>query len=761
MKTRQPEMKNETNMAEMIAAVRAGDRQAFAELYEMTSQEIYRTARAVLRDEEAALDVQQDTYVFAYNHLDQLSDPEKVRPWLRSIAVNRAKSILRKQSPVLFTELENDEGEGLPEQADLSPEASPELSLERKETAELVNEILAELSDGQRAAVAMYYYEQMSVGEIAEALGVAPGTVKSQLARGKKKIEEAVRALEKKGVKLYGLSPVPFLLALMKRQSFAAQQGEAVLAKTLTRTGLAAGVKSAAAAGVKATVTAAEPVAVHVGRSFFETGVGKLLVGVLAAGLIGGGVWAGAKLLDRNQPSVPKQPTETVEAILLSNNGGSTETSEDVTEPVAYVTVPAEDTTEPTEPSESTEPAEPGEQGEISGSCGENLTWRFDPENGGLTIEGSGAMDDYPDAQVAPWHALRGEIKVIGFPDEITAIGDYAFADCTAIDYIWGWGEDNKLQRIGAHAFDGCTTFSPYHHSSFDNSFATCNISEIGDYAFRGCSAKSGEMIVCPDSVTRLGEGAFSDFAGLEKLVIMNRDCAIGTALADPTVKLCGFPGSTAEQYADQNGHPFLAVADNRDAMIGQIKQDEKTQDNLISREETCLVWVRRIGDRYLGAVSHSTHVSASEEDIQRAKQTGTIVIEGKEYRYADSDEKAVELAKELKGDSSDASSMIENGWDWACDDYDEAAGWALNADSRLYKILRKGERYYFLVCDPVGVHDPLVQEYTDMGWIWLDDDTPVFGNASGMDELPPWPRDCILGLEENGNISVDLCSTF
>ena len=104
---------------------------------------------------------------------------------------------------------------------------------------------------------------------------------------------------------------------------------------------------------------------------------------------------------------------------------------------------------------------------------------------------------------------------------------------------------------------------------------------------------------------------------------------------------------------------------------------------------------------------------------------------------------------------------MIENGWDWASGDYDEAAGWALNADSRLYKILRKGERYYFLVCDPVGVHDPLVQEYTDMGWIWLDDDTPVFGNASGMDELPPWPRDCILGLEENGNISVDLCSTF
>ena len=268
----------EMNMTELVAAIRGGDQQAFAELYEMTSQEVYRTARAVLRDEDAALDVQQDTFVFAYSHLDQLSDPEKVRPWLRTIAVNRAKTILRKQTPVLFSELENDEGEGLPEQADLSPEASPELSLERKETAELVSEILSELSDGQRAAIAMYYYEQMTAGEIAEALGVATGTVKSQLARGKKKIEEAVHALEKKGVKLYGLSPVAFLVTLMRRMEPAAGAGakraavKAVLAK----------------ASVDAAAVTAVPVAA---KTFGQVMVGRLLAGALAVALIGGGIW--------------------------------------------------------------------------------------------------------------------------------------------------------------------------------------------------------------------------------------------------------------------------------------------------------------------------------------------------------------------------------------------------------------------------------------------------------------------------------------
>jgi len=325
MKNRQPEMKQEISMTELISAIREGDQEAFTILYEKTSQDVYRTARAILRDEEAALDVQQDTYVFAYNHLDQLKDPEKVLPWLRAIAVNRAKSVLRQQTPILFTELENEEGEGLPEQADLSPEASPELQLERKETAELVSEILSGLSDGQRAAVSMYYYEQMSVGEIAEALGVSPSTVKCQLIRGRKKIEEAVRALEKKGVKLYGLSPLPFLLALMKGQALTAQQGEAVLVKTMTKAGFSAGAKTAAAAGAKAAAAgAAKPLAVHVGRGFFETAVGKLLAGALAVGLVGGGIWAGAKLLDRERP-MPFQPKETLETVLLRSNTGESE----------------------------------------------------------------------------------------------------------------------------------------------------------------------------------------------------------------------------------------------------------------------------------------------------------------------------------------------------------------------------------------------------------------------------------------------------
>ncbi len=268
MKNREKDSTPREDLAALVERARTGDQEAYTALYETTSQEIYRSIRAMVRDEEQTLDIQQDAYVFAFTHLDQLKEPGKFRSWLRTIAVNRTRSVLRKQSPVLFTELENEEGEGIPELPDLREENVPEAVLERKETARLVQDILEELSPGQRLLVGMYYYEQIPVGEIAQNLGISSGTVKTQLSRSRRKIEAAVKRLEARGVKLYGLSPLPFLLALLKRQSPTAEASGAVLQASLAKTG---------------------GVAVHVGRHFFQTALGRVALGVLAAGVLGGG----------------------------------------------------------------------------------------------------------------------------------------------------------------------------------------------------------------------------------------------------------------------------------------------------------------------------------------------------------------------------------------------------------------------------------------------------------------------------------------
>lgn len=248
---------------ELLNLARAGDREAMAALYDCTHQEVYRTAHALLRDEDLVLDVQQETYLHAFSHLDQLRDAGSFLPWLRKIAVNEARSQLRKRTPVLFSELNPDEVDTVPEPTLRSedPDADPALHLEQKENARLVREILDELSDGQRMLVAMYYYENVPIKQIAETLQISPGTVKSQLARSRRKVEERVRKLEQEGVKLYGLGPIPFLVALLRNETHVVEAGKRAIPS----------------------------VALHVGRTFFETALGRVVLGGLSVLMIGGG----------------------------------------------------------------------------------------------------------------------------------------------------------------------------------------------------------------------------------------------------------------------------------------------------------------------------------------------------------------------------------------------------------------------------------------------------------------------------------------
>ena len=116
---------------ELLCSAKAGDRDALTALYEGTHQEIYRTIHAMVRDEDLTMDIQQDTYIHAFTHLDQLRNTYSFLPWLRRIAVNEAKMQLRKKKPMLFTEYVAVEGE-VPEIPDEKPESSPELALDRK-----------------------------------------------------------------------------------------------------------------------------------------------------------------------------------------------------------------------------------------------------------------------------------------------------------------------------------------------------------------------------------------------------------------------------------------------------------------------------------------------------------------------------------------------------------------------------------------------------------------------------------------------------
>lgn len=173
----------------------------------------------MIKDEDTVYDILQDTYVKAFTRLDQLQNPDKLIPWLKMIANNLAKDWLKKSKPMFFTDIYGgEELEDIPFEEsieDVRSELNPEMAMDQQEAKRLVMEILDHLPEDQRVVIGMFYYEEMSVKDIAQTLGVSENTVKSRLSYGRRKIKEQVLDLEKRGTKLYSVAPFVFFLYLL------------------------------------------------------------------------------------------------------------------------------------------------------------------------------------------------------------------------------------------------------------------------------------------------------------------------------------------------------------------------------------------------------------------------------------------------------------------------------------------------------------------------------------------------------------------
>ncbi|MBO4881590.1 MAG: RNA polymerase sigma factor [Firmicutes bacterium] len=318
----------------LVTRAKAGDQSAISELYEMSYSQAFYTVRSMIRDEDAAFDILQDSYIKAFSHLDRFEGGEKFVPWMRQIAANTARDWLRKQRPLLFSELAQGEDADIPAEElfeDDRLENLPEYVVEQDETKRLLREILEDLPEDQRAAIGMFYYEDMSVKEIARAMGATENAVKSRLLYGRRKIEAKVRDLEKKGTKLYGLSPLTFLLLLLRSEkAYAAELPDEALLQGILR-GLPAAKTTAAAGTAVQTAKAAGTAAAGVSSA-------KVAIAVIAAAAVLG---AGAIGIARHSRSgviapqdvlpVPEQMEETVEVAeepVVEEEEGEAEESE-------------------------------------------------------------------------------------------------------------------------------------------------------------------------------------------------------------------------------------------------------------------------------------------------------------------------------------------------------------------------------------------------------------------------------------------------
>lgn len=200
-------------ISELVEKAIIGDESAITELYNQTYQTSYSIAVSIIKDENEAFDILQESYISAFKNLEKLQDKSKFNSWLNHIVSNKCKDYFRKKKPDFLADntYSSDEGEIEVELEDKNLTFSPEDNMDYSETKRIIAEMLNNLPDDQRMVILMYYMQDMSIKEIAEILDVSENTVKSRMNYGKKKLKTQVEDLEKKGTKLYGISGIMLL----------------------------------------------------------------------------------------------------------------------------------------------------------------------------------------------------------------------------------------------------------------------------------------------------------------------------------------------------------------------------------------------------------------------------------------------------------------------------------------------------------------------------------------------------------------------
>ncbi len=180
---------------EVIAAILAGDRNAFRVLVERYQARAFRLALRILKDEDAARDAVQEALVKAFNNLAKFEQRSAFFTWLYRLVKNQCLDMLRRDRTARTVEWE----EGSLAEAEASADATPEVEgvsfapateLLRKELREKIDAAIAQLPVGARETLILREVEGLSYTEIAEAQGIPKGTVMSRLFYARKQMQK-------------------------------------------------------------------------------------------------------------------------------------------------------------------------------------------------------------------------------------------------------------------------------------------------------------------------------------------------------------------------------------------------------------------------------------------------------------------------------------------------------------------------------------------------------------------------------------------
>ena len=188
--------------AELVAQARQGNADAFKDLVERYESRIFRVAQNITQNVEDAEDVLQETFLKAFEHLNEFQGNSKFYTWITRIAVNESLMKLRKRrwDKTVWLDEPIETGDDLVTREIAVWENNPEDRYSREELREILAKAIGALPPSYRSVFVLRDMEEMSIEETAEALDLSVPAVKSRLLRARLQLRDKLTAFFKKKV---------------------------------------------------------------------------------------------------------------------------------------------------------------------------------------------------------------------------------------------------------------------------------------------------------------------------------------------------------------------------------------------------------------------------------------------------------------------------------------------------------------------------------------------------------------------------------
>ena len=294
-------------LTRLVTGAQNGDPEAIDTLFTQFYNDVYYFALKTVQDADLACDITQETFLEIIRTIGDLKEPAAFVTWMKQITYHQCTRYFRKKKEVLVEE-DEDGNTVFDTLADESEGSIPSEVYEKQEFRNTILGIINELTEQQRSAIMMYYFDELTVAQIAQIQGVSEGTVKSRLNYARKAIKNSVEEYEKKhDIRLHSVGLLPLLLLFFGKELMPAEKA-AEVGTTVSQSASAMSAGTAVAS-VGSGVAAAGTVAAATGVAALPVGV-KLLALVLAIALaIAAGV--GLAHQPKDQETLPATPPVT------------------------------------------------------------------------------------------------------------------------------------------------------------------------------------------------------------------------------------------------------------------------------------------------------------------------------------------------------------------------------------------------------------------------------------------------------------------